>query len=108
MTPSGEVIPSGALNTGLVTGPSAHIGGFSEYHIDLKLEDILPMQEKVNMFNQISRAYAEEGRQIEFLNPAVAGQRYELNASYEEKAVLLTRVAAAYSHSLHSGRSSYD
>ena len=70
---------SGAYASGLKTGPSARIGGSSEYHIDTKIKASLTMEQKIAMMDQLSRGYAAEGRVIEFSNAAVAGMKYSHN-----------------------------
>jgi hypothetical protein len=57
------------------TGPSAKIGGSSDYHIDLKMLESLPIGERVKAVDSLARKYASIGREIEFSNQAVAGQR---------------------------------
>jgi len=95
-----------AFATGLKTGASRFIGGSSEYHIDTKLKSELSMQKKVEYFDQMSMAYAKQGRVIEFSNQAVAGRRYDHTMSYQEKAALLQ--AAAGAHAPRAGYASYD
>ena len=95
-----------AYGTGLKTGASRFIGGSSEYHIDTKLKAGLSMQKKVEYFDQMSMAYAKQGRVIEFSNQAVQGRRYDHTMSYQEKAALLQ--AAAGAHAPRAGYASYD
>eukprot|EP00944_MAST-04C_sp_MAST-4C-sp1_P001773 g1773.t1 len=102
--------PSGtryrAFNTGLVTGPQQYIGGSSEYHIDTKFKDGLPMEQVVSMVDSMAVAYANQGRVIEFSNSAVAGEKYDPNASDSQKESLLRRVFGAHAH--RSGWKSMD
>jgi tape measure domain-containing protein len=98
----------GAFRSGLFTGPAANIGGSSAYHIDTKLSKDLSMQEQVALFDQMAAGYAALGKEIEFSNSAVSGEIYNLNASFEEKAKLLERAAAAHSHNLHAAYDSFD
>ena len=93
---------SGAYASGLKTGPSARIGGSSEYHIDTKIKASLSMEQKIAMMDQLSRGYAAEGRVIEFSNAAVAGLVYSHNMSAKDKADLLNKAFAA--HNLPRGR----
>lgn len=90
------------------TGPSAKIGGSTDYHIDLKLLDSLPVAEKAKMVDALARQYQSIGRDIEFSNPAVSGQRWNLTADLSNKIDLLNRAAAAHSHSQHQGWNSLD
>ena len=85
-----------AYGTGLKTGASRFIGGSSEYHIDTKFPASLPVEQAVSMVDQMSRAYAAKGRQIEFSNSAVSGLVYDHNASSSEKLALLKRVFGAH------------
>lgn len=93
---------SGAYASGLKTGPSARIGGSSEYHIDTKIKASLSMEQKIAMMDELSRGYAAQGRVIEFSNASVAGLVYSHNMSAKDKAALLNKVFAA--HNLPRGR----
>lgn len=90
------------------TGPSAKIGGSTDYHQDLKLLASLPVAEQVKMIDAVARQNQAIGREIEFSNPAVSGQRWNLTADLSDKIDLLNRAAAAHSHSKHSGWQSFD
>ena len=90
------------------TGPSAKIGGSTDYHQDLKLLQSLPIAEKVKMIDAIARQNQSIGREIEFSNTAVSGKRWNLNADLADKVDLLERAAAAHGHSKHSGWQSLD
>ena len=68
------------------TGPSANIGGSSEYHIDLKMLDTLPLAEKVKALDSLAKQYKSIGREIEFSNQAVSGKRYSLADPFDERA----------------------
>ena len=59
------------------TGPSAKIGGSSDYHIDLKLLQSLPVAERVKAVDSLAQQYRSIGREIEFSNAAVSGQRWD-------------------------------
>lgn len=85
-----------AYGTGLKTGASRFIGESSEYHIDTKFPASLPVEQAVAMVDQMSRAYAAKGREIEFSNSAVSGLVYDHNASSSEKLALLKRVFSAH------------
>lgn len=90
------------------TGPSRKIGGSTEYHIDLKINESLPIAESVKAFDAIARHYQSQGRDIEFSNNAVSGRRWNPDAELNEKISLLNQVAAAHSHNIHPGWRSLD
>lgn len=83
------------------TGPSERIGGSSPYHIDLKILSALPLQEKIRALDSLARQYSSIGREIEFSNQAVSSQRWNPNASPEEKKALLE--AATKAHATRPG-----
>ena len=78
------------------TGPSAHIGGSSDYHIDLKLNESLPIAQRVNALDALARQYKSIGREIEFSNQNVGGARWNLEADLSDKVDLLNRAAGAH------------
>lgn len=80
------------------TGESANIGGSSSYHIDTKILRSLPIDQQVAVMDTLAARYAQDGRYIEFSNPGVSGLRWNLNATPQQKAVLLQNVDAAHSH----------
>lgn len=86
-----------------ITGDSQYIGGSSPYHIDLKLLQEIPIQERIKLLDSIAQRYAQEDRVIEFSNQGVAGQRWNPNATNEEKVDLYTQAVAA-----HDPRIGYD
>lgn len=88
------------------TGPSARIGGSSDYHIDLKILDRLPVQEKIRALDSLARQYQSIGRDIEFSNEGVSGRRWNLGATPQEKEALLQ--AAASAHAPRGGWTSLD
>jgi hypothetical protein len=90
------------------TGPSAKIGGSTDYHIDLKLLQSLPVAERVKAVDALAKQYQSIGREIEFSNQAVSGQRWDLNKDLSDKVDLLERAASAHSHSRHPGWQSLD
>ena len=98
----------GAYDTGLKTGPSARIGGSSEYHIDAQFMNTMSMEEKVALADQMAQGYAARGRKMEFSNSAVSGEVYNPSADYAEKAELLRRAFDAHGHSRYSDRASID
>ena len=88
------------------TGPSAKIGGSSDYHIDLKMLGSLPIEDRVKVFDSLAKKYSEIGRQIEFSNEGVAGQRWNPEADLATRVDLLNRAAEA--HSKRPGWDSFD
>lgn len=88
------------------TGPSERIGGSSPYHIDLKVLQTLPLQERIRAMDSLANQYSSIGREIEFSNQAVSGRRWNPTAPLEEKVSLLE--AAAKAHAPRSGWDSYD
>lgn len=86
----------GAIASGLYTGPSANIGGSAEYHIDSKFSRSLGWEKITDLFDQMAQAYQAQGRVIEFSNRAVAGQRYDLAMSREERMALLRDAIGAH------------
>ena len=90
------------------TGPSNKIGGSTAYHQDLKLLEALPIAERVKMLDAIALQNQSIGREIEFSDPAVSGQRWNLGADLSDKIDLLNKAAAAHSHSTHPGWQSLD
>ena len=98
----------GALKTGLVTGPSSHIGGSADFHIDTQIMKSVPMKQKIDMVDQMAAGYNSQGRLMEFSNSGVEGETWNVNASYDEKVKLLERVFASHSHSSYNDRNSMD
>ena len=88
------------------TGPSERIGGSSPYHIDLKVLQTLPLQERIRAMDSLANQYKSIGREIEFSNQAVSGRRWSPTAPLEEKVNLLEQAAKA--HAPRSGWDSYD
>lgn len=78
------------------TGPSEHIGGSSEYHIDMKMLSALPLSEKIRALDSLAKQYKSIGREIEFSNQAVSGRRWNPNAPLEEKVALFEAVRGAH------------
>ena len=78
------------------TGPSERIGGSSPYHIDLKILSSLPVQEKIRALDSLAQQYRSIGREIEFSNQAVSSQRWNPDASPEEKKALFEAVTKAH------------
>jgi hypothetical protein len=78
------------------TGPSARIGGSSDYHIDLKMLDTLSLPAKVGALDSLARKYKSIGREIEFSNQAVSGLKYNLSDPFDERARVLMQAANAH------------
>ena len=78
------------------TGPSERIGGSSPYHIDLKILSSLPYEEKIRALDSLANQYKSIGRAIEFSNQAVSGQRWDPNATPEQKKALFEAATAAH------------
>jgi hypothetical protein len=91
-----------AYASGLKTGPSERIGGSSGYHVDTKFKAGMSMEQKIQMMDQLSQGYAQQGRVIEFSNTAVQNKVYNHTMTYEEKASLLKKAFGA--HNLPRGR----
>lgn len=83
------------------TGPSERIGGSSPYHIDLKILSALPLQEKIRALDSLAQQYRSIGREIEFSNQAVSSQRWNPDASPEQKKALFE--AATKAHAARPG-----
>ena len=79
------------------TGPSDHIGGSSDYHIDSKFSTSLGSDEARRRFEAIVRKYKELGRDVEFSNAAVSGQIYNLDADEAVRRDLWNRATSAHS-----------
>lgn len=88
------------------TGPAGRIGSGSEYHIDLKVRDDLPLAEKIKAFDELARQYQSIGREIEFSNQGVAGTKYRLDLPMDERGRILMQAAAA--HQPRAGWKSFD
>ena len=86
-----------------VTGPSARIGGSSDYHIDTKFSQSLPLRQRVEAFTSVARRYADEGRNVEFSNQGVAGMVFDPNAPYEQRQSIYQQAASA-----HAPRQGFD
>jgi hypothetical protein len=90
------------------TGPSAKIGGSTDYHIDFQLLESLPIGERVKALDTLAKQYRSIGREIEFSNPAVSGKRWNPEAELSDRVQLLNQAAAAHSHSRNPGWQSLD
>jgi len=90
------------------TGPSNKIGGSSPYHVDLKMLESLPIADRVKAIDTLAKQYRSIGREIEFSNAAVSGQRWDPSKDLSDKVDLLNRAASAHGHSRHQGWQSLD
>lgn len=90
------------------TGPKGKMGSGDPHHIDLKLLESLPIAQKVKAIDALANQYGSLGREIEFSNAAVSGQRWDPRKDLSDKVDLLNRAAAAHAHSKHSGWNSLD
>jgi hypothetical protein len=90
------------------TGPSGKIGGSTDYHIDLKMLQSLPIAERVKAMDAVANQYNALGRNVEFSNAAVSGRRWDPTANLADKVDLLERASGAHSHSRHPGWDSFD
>jgi hypothetical protein len=90
------------------TGPSEKIGGSSPYHIDLKINEKLPLAERIKAFDAVVKQYNQLGREVEFSNANVSGLRWNPAANFDDKVKLFNQAAAAHSHSMHPGWNSLD
>lgn len=90
------------------TGPSAKIGGSTDYHIDLKLLEALPVAERVKAVDSLAKQYQSIGRNIEFSNASVSGRKWDPSLDLSDKVQLLNQAASAHSHSRHPGWQSLD
>lgn len=90
------------------TGPSNKIGGSSPYHVDLKMLESLPIADRVKAIDTLAKQYRSIGREIEFSNAAVSGQRWDPAKDLSDKVDLLNRAASAHGHSRHQGWQSLD
>ena len=78
------------------TGPSANIGGSSDYHIDSKFSTALGSDEARRRFEAKVRKYRELGRDVEFSNSGVAGEIYNLDADEATRIDLWNRATGAH------------
>ena len=101
-TPGPSTSSGGAYGSGLRTGPSERIGGSSSFHIDTKFKSGMTMEQKIQMMDQLSMGYQQQGRIIEFSNRDVQNETYTHDMPYEKKVNILNRAFAA--HNLPRGR----
>ena len=92
------------------TGESANIGGSSSHHADTKISRSLPIHQQIAAVDTLAARYAQDRipRVIEFSNSDVSGLRWNLNATPQEKALLLHKVDAAHSHNRNPNYLSLD
>jgi hypothetical protein len=90
------------------TGPSAKIGGSTDYHIDLKLSEKLPIAQRIKALDSLATQYNQHGREVEFSNANVSGMRWNPAANFDDKVKLFNQATSAHSHSMHPGWNSLD
>ena len=91
-----------------ITGERGRIGVGDEHHIDVKLSQSLPIEQRVMHFDAIAWMYHREGRVVEFSNQAVAGIQWNVMWSDAKKLEVYKAITAAHGHSVHSGWDSID
>lgn len=79
-----------------ITGPSANIGGSSDYHIDSKFSTKLGEEEARRRFEEKVKKYNSLGRVVEFSNKGVADEIYDMSLSDDERAELFRRAYSAH------------
>ena len=79
-----------------VTGPSAHIGGSSDYHIDSKFSTKLGEEEARRRFEEKVKKYNSLGRVVEFSNKGVADEIYDMSLDDDKRADLFRRAYGAH------------
>ena len=79
-----------------ITGPSANIGGSSEYHIDSKFSTKLGEDEARRRFEEKVKKYNSLGRIVEFSNSAVADEVYDMSLDDGKRAELFRRAYGAH------------
>jgi hypothetical protein len=87
---------SSGFRTGLKTGPAGRIGAGTEYHVDARFIETLPLRDKIAMLDSMAAAHAQEGFVIEFSGRGVAGDRWNPNAPLAEKEKLARKVLASH------------
>ena len=80
-----------------ITGPSANIGGSSDYHIDSKFSKSLGEAEARRRFEEKVKKYNELGRVVEFSNQGVADMIYDMSLDEDKRADLFRRAYQAHS-----------
>ena len=78
------------------TGPSANIGGSSEYHIDSKFSTTLGEDEARRRFEEKVKRYNSLGRNVEFSNAGVADSIYDMNLDEDARRDLFRRAYGAH------------
>ena len=79
-----------------ITGPSAHIGGSSEFHIDSKFSTKLGEEEARRRFEEKVKKYNSLGRVVEFSNKGVADEIYDMSLDDDKRADLFRRAYGAH------------
>lgn len=79
-----------------ITGPSANIGGSSDYHIDSKFSTKLGEEEARRRFEEKVKKYNSLGRVVEFSNEGVADEIYDMSLDDDKRADLFRRAYGAH------------
>ena len=79
-----------------VTGPSANIGGSSDYHIDSKFSTNLGEDEARRRFEEKVKKYNSLGRVVEFSNSGVADEIYSMDLDEDKRRDLFRRAYGAH------------
>lgn len=87
---------SSGFRTGLRTGPAGRIGAGTEYHVDARFIETLPLKDKIAMLDSMAAAHAQEGFVMEFSGRGVAGSRWNPNAPLSEKEKLAKKILASH------------
>ena len=79
-----------------VTGPSANIGGSSDFHIDSKFSKSLGEDEARRRFEEKVKKYNSLGRVVEFSNQGVADEIYNMDLDEDQRRDLFRRATGAH------------
>jgi hypothetical protein len=104
---NGEVYEVGYSAGGGLGGTST-LNPANEYHLDIKFDKSMPMQQVVEQFDKMAYAYMKTNQEIAFSNQGVSGIKYNPADSYTNKIKLLTNVFKAHSHSVTTNMNSGD
>ena len=104
---NGEVYEVGYSAGGGLGGTST-LNPANEYHLDIKFDKSMPMQQVVEQFDKMAYAYMKTNQEIAFSNQGVSGIKYNPADSYTNKIKLLTNVFGAHSHSMTPNMNSGD
>lgn len=79
-----------------ITGPSANIGGSSDFHIDSKFSTSLGEEEARRRFEEKVKKYNSLGRIVEFSNKGVADEIYDMSLDEDKRRDLFRRAYGAH------------